>query len=442
MRTPSWYIENSLTPPKSFFEWCYAQIHTFKWSNKNQTILASDRTNCPIIEKRLTKNSRLTFSDKFYSFCIVLVSTRRIEIQSYGFWSNVKDGIQTIEMELIGLERLSDNKHIEVGSWWNGYYFGLAPLVPMGGPYTGITYYKNNWQEKARKISELNYLDWNQLDNPSLHKLPHLYKYKEEIEFLQKINARAICRQLIDNSIDMRSFSKKWLHANKQFIKNSDRTFEDYEFHRRIKQRGGKVVPGIEKYLNYKDIGIIPKKARMINFQNWIIKNKVDIKYYRDYLGLLKDLSVTIDNDHLITPKDLTKAHDNAVKLYNELEIEIKEKQNQKRLTQLKRLETTIGDYAFVAPKDLNELIVEGKVLRHCVGGSGYVEGHRKGETTIIFVRHKDSPNEPYYTMEYKNKKISQLRGKLNSLADNDLRKVADKWLTWVQTKPKKKLAA
>ena len=59
MREASWYIENKLTPPKAFFDWCFSQINTFKWSNKEKTILASDRKNCYVVEKRLTTRTRV-----------------------------------------------------------------------------------------------------------------------------------------------------------------------------------------------------------------------------------------------------------------------------------------------------------------------------------------------------------------------------------------------
>ena len=108
---------------------------------------------------------------------------------------------------------------------------------------------------------------------------------------------------------------KKWLHGNKRFFKNTDRSFRDYELERRIKSRGGKLVPGIEKVLTYQDINKIPKAAKMNRFQNWFLKNKVNFDYYVDYISMLNELNVSIDTDNLIMPKDLVKAHDNAVKL-------------------------------------------------------------------------------------------------------------------------------
>ncbi|MDK0511705.1 hypothetical protein OHN13_15470, partial [Enterococcus faecalis] len=81
-----------LTPPKAFFNWCTAQIPTYEWQNKKETILASSRKNCPIIKKRLTKYSRLSFPTKFYSFGIILVRAKRIEIQTHSYWQTITDG--------------------------------------------------------------------------------------------------------------------------------------------------------------------------------------------------------------------------------------------------------------------------------------------------------------------------------------------------------------
>ena len=106
-------IDGRLKPPKKFFDWCYSQIPTIKWSNKSQTI-QSDRAGCRVIEKRLTKSSRLDFYDKFHSFAIILVTSKRIEIQSYGFWSRYTNGKQSIRMQLINFERLSDNQVIQL----------------------------------------------------------------------------------------------------------------------------------------------------------------------------------------------------------------------------------------------------------------------------------------------------------------------------------------
>ncbi|WP_314500970.1 hypothetical protein [uncultured Streptococcus sp.] len=73
--------DRRLKPPADFWSWCYSQITTYKWTNKDKTIIASDLNLGHCIEKRLTKSSRLTFYDKTYFFSIILSTSKRIEIQ-------------------------------------------------------------------------------------------------------------------------------------------------------------------------------------------------------------------------------------------------------------------------------------------------------------------------------------------------------------------------
>jgi NADH:ubiquinone oxidoreductase subunit C len=63
-------------------------------------------------------------------------------------------------------------------------------------------------------------------------------------------------------------------------------------------------------------------------------------------------------------------------------------------------------------PGSSEELKREGMILHTCVGS--YAEKVARGETMIIFIRQKTEPDEPYYTMEWKNNQIIQVRGKCN----------------------------
>lgn len=56
----------------------------------------------------------------------------------------------------------------------------------------------------------------------------------------------------------------------------------------------------------------------------------------------------------------------------------------------------------------------EGNSLHHCVGSNSYLDQHIKGQTTIIFIRKKDDIETPFFTMEYRSKKIVQIQGKYN----------------------------
>jgi hypothetical protein len=63
-----------------------------------------------------------------------------------------------------------------------------------------------------------------------------------------------------------------------------------------------------------------------------------------------------------------------------------------------KAWEFEYGDYTIVVPSRGQDLIDEGQNMHHCVGG--YVQNVVNGDTNIVFVRHKDTPNKCYITAQ------------------------------------------
>ncbi|ENZ1636419.1 MULTISPECIES: PcfJ domain-containing protein [Listeria] len=357
------------------------------------------------------------------------------------------EGKEIIEFDLVNFEQFAEGEHVKVASSDGKMWFGLIPVYGgmSGGPYSMIQLFENDWKEKIRSKSELKYLEIPHLD---FKEIETIYKYRVEIEFLQKIKARQLAKEVMypvtqytngsfRKTVDMRTINSKWLKENKPFFKNSDRGFMEFELARRIQKRRGKVVSGIEKYLDYRAINKIPEGVGIVRFQNWIIKNKVDFSYYLDYLNLMRDLNIAIDSENIIMPKNLVIAHDNAVKLLYQMKHEVEEQQYKVRFEKIKDLEKTIDNYAFIVPKQASDLLTEGKALSHCVGGSNYIKQHIEGKTTIIFVRDKQDLEKSLYTLEYKNGQIYQLRGKHNCDPTKDVQMAANKWAKLLKSKTK-----
>ena len=412
-----------LTPPKAFFNWCTAQIPTYEWQNKKETILASSRKNCPIIKKRLTKYSRLSFPTKFYSFGIILVRAKRIEIQTHSYWQTITDGIENLIYEPSNLERFSNDTHVkahyENGHWHEGL---LANYGFMSSAYTNTVFYPNNWQEKLTTVSELKYLQLPEIEH---QELAHIYKYRNEIEFLQKIGATTLANEIIFDDyrnvfglyfhkVDMRVITKKWLKANKQKLKTRNPTFHEFMLEKTLKERNAPMINEIEKYVHYSQIKQLPKEVNLTKFQKWFIRKGERFDYYMDYLHMLEELNTPLNNDSVLYPENLQVAHDNAMNTLNLLKSEIEEKQYQERKNQIKALEAEIDDLLFLTPHSLQEIIQEGSILRHCVGSQHYIERHTQGKTTIVFIRRKEKPDMPYFTLEYRNQQVIQIQGKCN----------------------------
>ena len=87
------------------------------------------------------------------------------------------------------------------------------------------------------------------------------------------------------------------------------------------------------------------------------------------------------------------------------------------------------------------QLIAEGKILGHCVGGYG--ESHCRGNS-IFFIRHTDTPDLPFYTLQLNTKTgvVLQNRGKRNRDRTQEVRDFEEQWLAvivapWIQKKTK-----
>lgn len=100
-------------------------------------------------------------------------------------------------------------------------------------------------------------------------------------------------------------------------------------------------------------------------------------------------------------PRRLMQAHDQVAQMLADRE----KKENSMELAEGFQMvidrygatEWTDGELCIKLPRSNEELIKEGAILRHCVGGYG--KTHAKGENIILFVRRYRRPERPYYTL-------------------------------------------
>lgn len=166
-------------------------------------------------------------------------------------------------------------------------------------------------------------------------------------------------------------------------------------------------------------------KTDKYEIAKYILKQNVNINDYSDYVRIMQSFNADFSDKQICFPKNLKAAHDRAEAMQQAREREEKAKKNAKLAEQLntlklkrKILEFSIGDYFIRQPVSTDEIVAEGQKLSHCVGG--YAERHATGKLTIMFLRRKSVPNEPYYTIEVSNDyKIVQCRGYKNNWVVN-----------------------
>jgi hypothetical protein len=100
-------------------------------------------------------------------------------------------------------------------------------------------------------------------------------------------------------------------------------------------------------------------------------------------------------------PKRLHETHDRVHQMWAD---EVNRKRKEELLHGFQRvidrygcLEWTDGELSVILPTSAADLVREGKVLRHCVGGYG--NSHVSGASTIFFIRRYRRPERPYYTL-------------------------------------------
>lgn len=69
------------------------------------------------------------------------------------------------------------------------------------------------------------------------------------------------------------------------------------------------------------------------------------------------------------------------------------------------------NDFIIMTPKDFKEFEFESKILNHCVGENGrYLKKHIKGISMIFFLRRKEEPDKPFFTIEVDKDQVLQVQ--------------------------------
>lgn len=135
---------------------------------------------------------------------------------------------------------------------------------------------------------------------------------------------------------------------------------------------------------------------------------------WMDYLKDCNELGLSLEDTAVLKPHDLQQAHQNIIAQLKIKADEELDKQMAKLKEERKRYNFAAGGFIAKVAENSTELIVEGKVLHHCVGT--YADKHAKGKCTIILIRRLEEPKVPFYTMELvgPEKRIIQVRGNHN----------------------------
>ncbi|RDY30312.1 PcfJ domain-containing protein [Lachnotalea glycerini] len=181
-------------------------------------------------------------------------------------------------------------------------------------------------------------------------------------------------------------------------------------------------------------------------------KNKMAVStfltYYKDYLSMAAEQGMDLTDDIVRRNPRMIEFHNRYLEEKNREADEKRKTSMRKKFSNIekdyvsncKRFAWENDDYQIMVPRNAGEIIEEGRQQHHCVGASDiYMDRMNRGESYILFLRRKESPNLPYYTLEVKKDKILQKYAAYDRQPDiKEVNKVLAEWSLEVKKREKK----
>lgn len=166
---------------------------------------------------------------------------------------------------------------------------------------------------------------------------------------------------------------------------------------------------------------------------------------YADYLSMRINLGYDLNNTVYQQPQDLEAEHNKMVMETNKEEMDKHLKEVAERYPEIRHVYRGLRNkylyeddkYIIRPARSAEEIVMEGRLLHHCVGGNTYLDKHNTGKTYILMLRFKEEPDIPYITVEIdaKNPRIVQWYGDKDKKPDEkNMQSWLDTWLMKLKT--------
>ena len=164
---------------------------------------------------------------------------------------------------------------------------------------------------------------------------------------------------------------------------------------------------------------------------------------YLDYLDMRGKLGYSLENTVYQQPRDLEAAHGKMVYECSRKKMDDRLREVAARFPLIRKHYRRLRNryfyeddtYRIRPARSAEEIVAEGRILHHCVGGDGYLGSHNEGKSYILLLRYRDTPDDPYITVEVgKDGRIIQWYGAHDKKPD---REKMQGWLDAYETRLK-----
>ena len=173
-------------------------------------------------------------------------------------------------------------------------------------------------------------------------------------------------------------------------------------------------------------------------------KDKCSESAILDYLQMAKKIKWKLRDPEILWPQRFMTAHDEALRLWTiQRDEELRKMAAEKIARQTKKFEqryAVMSKYSWekdgitIRPaRSEEELRIEGNQLHHCV--HSYSDSHANGKLTIFFIRKKEMPNTPWFTLNFNEKelRVTMNLGLRNCQPTEEVKRFEKAWIAWVR---------
>ncbi len=202
---------------------------------------------------------------------------------------------------------------------------------------------------------------------------------------------------------------------------NGNRAYgELYEFNRLVSE------------FNYKPISLAKYIDNIMRYEGESYQHEV-IHQLFDYVVMMSAMS----NRYEKYPRYLRTTHNIAVRNYNRLKKEFAEDVFKNRIDT--SMEFDYKNWTIIYPKSTQDIKDEAVQQNNCV--ASYIDKVIDGQCHILFLRHKDNKNKSIVTIEVRDKKVVQQKGKFNRDTNEEEKLVLTKYENYLNKNNKKECA-
>lgn len=152
----------------------------------------------------------------------------------------------------------------------------------------------------------------------------------------------------------------------------------------------------------------------------YMLSQMISYIEYSDHMHMCEQLDYDLKDTAISMPKDFRKFHERCALAVKYVHDKQAREEFEKNYAQRKQLEYEDDKFMVRQPASIDDITAEGCALHHCV--ASYAERHAKGVLHILFIREKNEPDKPFYTMELGiDGSIRQVRGLGNKPATYDI---------------------